>query len=424
MALSVVAAVGFSSGLARGQIISDEVPYERTVPVRTQIEEDIEKSRWNFGAVHLLPVLTMRNTGYDSNVFGSTDEPVSDYTADVRFGVKGVLPLGPKMYARFDATPEYIWYDKLTDLRTWGGLYRAELLGFFNRATVRVGGYGSRTSSVLSSESEERVVQDLRDANGAAEVEIAGPLVLFGGAEWQQIRNRGGGAPEQPGQGEVELLDRTEEVARGGVRWVFSPRVNVSAEVEETRTEFVLSNPERANRSTAYLLGVHYDRPRFYVNLTAGYREGRGTEPGTSFPEYRTGTGTYFVSWFLAHPVEVLAYGHRGVVYGRFVDNSYFFETRNGVGVNLHVGLRILLHGFGEYGTNGYPVPVEISEGVSIARRDIAKAWGGGLSFNVFRSAAFTVIAREDRYTSNIPELGRRVFRVTTGFTLEGDFSR
>lgn len=412
------------SAAASGQLVSDEVPYERIVSPRTQVDSDLERSRLNLGPLHLLPVLTLRNSGYDSNVFGASENPVSDYTADIRLGLRGILPLGAKGYARLEAAPEYIWYDKLSNLRTFGGLYRAELLGFFNRATIRAAGYGSRTSSVLSSESEARVVQDLRDGNATVEVQIARPFILFAGAEWQQIRNRGQGFTNPLELGSVELLDRTEEVARGGLRYVFTTSLNVSVAFEGTRTEFVLSNAERANRSTAYLAGIHYERPRFYVNATAGYREGRGTETGTHFPKYRTGTGTYFISWFLAHPIEVTAFGHRGTVYGRFLENSYFFETRNGAGVNVHVGRRIILRGFGGYGTNRYPVAIPLSENFTARRRDIAKSWGGGLTFNLFRSAALSVLAREDRYESNIPGLTRRVFRVTTGFTLEGEFTR
>src|SRR4029077_12930399 len=128
--------------------------------------------------------------------------------------------------------------------------------------------------------------------------------------------------------------------------------------------------------------GIHYDRPRFYINATAGYREGHGIEAGTLFPRYRTGTGTYLISWFFAHPVELVAYGHRGVVYGRFLENSYFFETRNGLGMSVRCGRGLQLRGFGEYGTNGYPVAVTLAEGISVSRRDIAKAYGGGLTFN------------------------------------------
>jgi hypothetical protein len=405
--------------------VSDQVPYARILAPRQQIDSEIAKSRWTFGDVHLLPVLMLKNSGYDSNVFGSPPgEEVSDYTADVRFGVRGIVPIGSKSFLRLDLTPEYIWYDKLDTLRSWGGLYRGELLGFFNRLSVSAIGYASRTTSILSSESQETVLQDIKDGNGSLELEITHPLFFFAAAEWQQIRNHGAAPLDPSEQGTVELLDRTEELVRGGLRWVLTPSISISAAVEETRTEFVLSNPERANRSTAYLLGIHYDRPRFYVNATGGYREGRPTEVGTQFPAYDEPTGSYFISWFVARPIELLAYGHRGVVYGRFLENSYFFEGRNAGGANIHFGRRILVHGFFEYGTNDYPVAVTLSEGVDVKRRDIAKSYGGGLTFEFFRGGALTVIARDDRFTSNIPELSRRVFRVTTGFTLEGDFAR
>ena len=409
------------SETALAQLTTDQVPRGRTVPAREQVQQDMEKSTLRLGPARLLPTVLLSNAGYDNNVFGTSTNPVGDWTATVSAGSRLLLPIGAKMYLTGDAMPSYTWYDKLASRRFFGGLYGAGLLGFFNRMSVEVDGYGSKGLTLLNSQNETEVVQTARDGSARLEVELSRLFSFFAGAEARRLRFDIAGS--QPvGLLDVAVYDRTDGAARGGVRYRISPVWDLSAAVEETRTEFVETSGQRDNRSTAYLLGIHYDRPKFFVNLYGGYRQARAYN-GSTFPSFSTGTGSCFISYFWTRTVELQVYGRRGLTYGNFVENPYYLQTRYGGGLNVQVLPRLLLRGYGEFGPDDYPVATAIAGG-EVRRRDQGTTVGGGFSLLVFRKAVLTALASRNTYSSNIPGVGRSVFRLATGVNFQGELSR
>ena len=147
-------------------------------------------------------------------------------------------------------------------------------------------------------------------------------------------------------------------MVRAGVRYSFSPSWNMSIAAEGTETRFVLTPELRNNRSVAPLLGFHYDRPRFFANIYAGYRIGQPLG-GSTFPAFQTPTGSGFLTYVLTRRVELSALGWRRLVYGSSASDPYYVETRYGGGVTLHVLSNLSLNGYGNYGTNDYSLANE-----------------------------------------------------------------
>ena len=73
------------------------------------------------------------------------------------------------------------------------------------------------------------------------------------------------------------------------------------------------------------------------------------------FPNYSTGVGSFFVSFFPISWLELQGYGHRKVSYSLTIANPYFFENRIGGKINIQLGPRILISGYGLTGPNNYP---------------------------------------------------------------------
>src|SRR3982750_4659889 len=88
------------------QLASDQVPRERTVSRSEQIQNQLTDSRWHLGAIRMQPIFGLHDTGYNSNVFGTVDDPVADWRATVSAGVNLLLPMGRKMYVTGIANPE------------------------------------------------------------------------------------------------------------------------------------------------------------------------------------------------------------------------------------------------------------------------------------------------------------------------------
>ena len=190
-----------------------------------------------------------------------------------------------------------------------------------------------------------------------------------------------------------------------------------------------MQSPEtRNNKSRAYLLGVHYERPSFYVAISGGYREGKPRDR-SSFPEYATPTGSFFVSYFPIRWLELQTYGRRVVAYSISAVVPYYFENQIGGGVNFQPIERLLLRGYATTGPNQYPKP-ELVGGTPVKRRDERTLYGGGLSVILDRSAVMGqpivltgLVTRFDT-KSNISADDRSVTRFTVALSFSGELSR
>ena len=134
------------------------------------------------------------------------------------------------------------------------------------------------------------------------EVDVASNFAVFGRFNVARLRFGHGDAP--PG-GVIENTDgfqRTEGAVTVGVRYRISSSMDIAAAYQKTRTEFVFVPQFSDNQTDAYLLTLHYDRPRFFMNLSGGYRQG-GPFNGSSYSSYTKPTGGYFMSYFLTRTV-------------------------------------------------------------------------------------------------------------------------
>jgi len=425
---AVVAGV-LPSAAALAQLTSDQIPRARAVPAEEGIKQQVSRSRFRLGPIHFLPTLSVTNAGYDDNVYGSPEggAKTADWSANITAGAKWIVPIGKKMYAAGEALPQYIWYRELTGRRTFGGTYTASLLGFFNRMFLQARGYSSKTFGVVSTETETQVVEDARDGSANLELDLSRALSAFAGAEVRRARlHLAGQVPSLPV--DVKQLDRDEGVARGGIRYRISPEWDVTAAVEGSQAKFVETPDQRNNQSIAYLVGVHYNRPRFFANLSAGRREGRPYQ-GSAFPKYTITAYSYFLSYFLTRNLEAQGFGQRGISYGSVLTgnieagNLYYVGTTNGGGLNLQIHPRLLLRGQAEYGTNDFPFPVLIGD-VLRNRTDKILIVGGGFSALVYRKVVFTASASRFHYDSPFPGLTRTIIRYTTGLSFEGELAR
>ena len=419
IALLLFWAVGVTAPVC-AQLESDAVPRARTIAPSEALRQELEDSRYHLGPMRVRPLFTLRDFGYDNNVFGSSTSQVGDFHSTVGLGAHGILPVGPKMYLQGVVLPEYTWYQKLTNRRSFGGSYGASLLGLFNRLSVEGGVDTFHGPTILNSEQEQAVPGTRTHLYSRAEVEILKRLSVYGSGERQRQRY----SPVSDDQSQataIRQIERDETAARGGLRYRFASYLDFSLGVEHTNTTF-LTSTDRDNHSDAVILGVHYDRPRSFINLSVGSRTGKADHPGV-FPAYSTTTGSYYASHDLSAPIALDVYGHRGIGYSITSTNPYYLETRNGTGVTVAVGRRFALRGFGEGGSNAYPLPI-LAGSDAIKRTDTVITAGGGVAFRMYRRVALSVLASNSRYTSNIAGNDRSIFRLTTGLSFTGDFFR
>ena len=416
LCLAGVAGLALFQADARAQLSSDEVPEERTITTKELIDADMQRSRFRLGPIRLIPSISVTNAGYDSNVFGDSVDPVSDWTFTIRGGLRFLLPMGTKVYVRAEALPQYTWYDKLSSRRTYGGVADASVYGFFNRMTVQLSGTGSQDFSLYSTELLARVLTKSADGLAAFDLLVSQGIAVFGKGEIRKT--------QYDSQGQLPIFDvalnnRTDSAVRGGIRFRLTAESNVSAAVEQTWSDFAESPETRNNESRAYLLGANYQRPKFYVALSGGYREGRARD-GSTFPAYSTPTGSFFLSYFPIRWLELQAHGRRVVSYSISEFVPYYFENQFGGGMNIQPFARLLLRGYAQGGPNQYPDK----------SRAQMTLYGGGFSAIVTNStvlgqpAVLTgLVTRIDTKSAN-SSFDRSVTRFTIGVSFSGEFSR
>ena len=208
--------------------------------------------------------------------------------------------MGSKLYLRLVAVPQYIWYSTLEEFNTWGGDFSASFLALGNRISFVADGAANKGSTILNSETQANVIQTNKEASGNLEVDLTRALSFVAGGEVQERRYEPGGANDILN---VERFNRTDLAALAGFRLRLNPSLIISAGAQATQSEFeqALTAEIRDNQTLAYLGGLRFDRPKFYVNLAGGYRKARSFDD-SAFPDYATTVGSYFASWMPLGP--------------------------------------------------------------------------------------------------------------------------
>jgi hypothetical protein len=403
-------------------VSSDSVPQTRTIPEREEVEKDLDRARFRLGPVRILPAFYVSNAGYDSNVFASAEDPVADWTATVKAGARFLVPFGSKVVLRADGFPAYTWYHELKDRDHFGGQYDGSLFGFFNRMTTELAVSYSESYRIYSSEIDSPVFTTAKSGLGRFELELGSHWSVFGLGEIADVNyNQIQGPPSQ--EIGVPRNNRTQWGGQGGLRYRISTDWSVAGMGEKTWTDFDLTPELRNNTSTAYLASVGFSRPRFFLNLVGGYREGRGSD-SEFFKDYSTGVGSFFVSYFPIYWLEISGSGHRTVTYSSSLLNIYYFENRLGGKVNIQVHPRILVSGGGYFGPNNYPRAEPVPEVGLVKRRDEIAIYGGGVSMLLWTPLVLSAQVRHTTHDSNIPSNNTSYTRYTVFFSFSGVLER
>ncbi len=130
-------------GWEAGKILKDDIPFVKT-NARTicadpghdlaynerehlfaetwkgkELEALWHKAPWHFGPLRIQPALVLSNAGVDSNIYYSPGNPIKDYTLTAGPAVTAYLPIYRKLVLSGTASPQYVYYVKTEQERTW-----------------------------------------------------------------------------------------------------------------------------------------------------------------------------------------------------------------------------------------------------------------------------------------------------------------
>ncbi|MFN7986170.1 MAG: outer membrane beta-barrel protein [Thermoanaerobaculia bacterium] len=403
---------------ARAQLFGGaNVPFQRTLTTREEVEQESETARFRLGPVKVMPVLGLRDVGYNDNVTGSPTNPVSDWTATIAGGAKVLVPFGEKWAVRGAVVPEYTWYLDSEDLRSWGGTYTGSLVALFNRLTLEAGGGYQKKSEIVSSEAV--VARPRRTTEGKAELEVdvLPRFAVLAGYDAAKTRYDDaalviGGAPT------AANLDRDETLWKAGVLYRLREWFSLGAQVLGGTQRFVTAPQARDNDQKGWAATARYDQERFYVSGSVGQRKSEARYAGSLYEPFDTTTYSYFVSWFVAHPVELQVGGSRGPVPSVSIAENYYLETRNFAALNVTLGQRFVLRGYGSLGTNAYSGAIGATPGTP-KRNDDVTDYGVGASIYVARAVSLTPMLSRYRTDSNYVGADRTINRLYVNLVVD-----
>jgi hypothetical protein len=417
--LSLVFACGASAAVTRAQGWLDPVPQNRINSSRETIKQAMESARYRVGPVRLFPKLSVANAGYNTNVFGSSENEVSDWEATTTAGARFLLPFGNKVYFQADVLPQYNWYASEKNLRNFGGSYGGTAFAFFNRLSVEASGMYTDFTVTPTSETASPSVQRQTSGSGTLALDVTRALSVLGGGSLR--RTRYDSLPGSPiPDASLADQDRTDSSFFAGVRHSLLGPFVVTLIASDGRAEFVNKASQRDNETRSYVANVLVsNRQRIFVNTTAGYRQGRSLN-GSLLPSFNSPIASAFVSWLPTSSLELQAWGYyRNVSYSLDPNYPLFYESRYGGGPAVRFGQRIRVQLYGSYGKNDYSVasPAAAPPPQASTRRT---TYGGSMSVLFSKVIVLNVGAAADRYRSPVPDQNRRVVRLLTGLSFEG----
>jgi len=417
--LAVPAAILFLvAGALGAQVPEDQVLSERVLSPRGEIEQAIAESRFHLGPVWLSPEISIRDVTYDNNVYGTAENPTGDFRLTLSAGLGLILPATPNVFFRAGIFPAYTWYADLEGRRFFGGSTGASFLVFANRLTLEGRAGAAREDVIFSSEAQGRVIRNLQTARLGAELRLLTRLYLYASGGIERFRFTGPGA--ESAIFEPSATDRTDQSVRAELRYKWSEFVRVAAGYEETRAEFVNAPQLYDNRTRAVVGTIYYDRQKWFVHVSGGYRDQKPVN-GSTAPPFSGLTGSSFVSYALFRRLDVQAFANRGVSYG--LTSPYYVAERYGGGIVVKLGWRLRVQGSAILGSDRYATPVS-SAGQLVDRKDDVTSYGGGFDFLFSPRIQMRFSATESRYNSNVAENDRSFFRFLVTLAFWGNLLR
>jgi hypothetical protein len=386
-----------------------------TVAPRTSLEKSVGNAPWKAGPFRLQPYVVLRDLGYVDNLFPSGAR-VSDVTATGGLGVKAYLPLGSKVTVAAHVLPEYVWWRHFEQLRGWRHRAGVGVFAYFNRLSMELNYTDNDLLQYVSHEFDSPADITKNRLEFSGQVDFAGPFSLFAGAsrdDWSYDDNGFGFAfPDR-----IEVLDRSEETWRTGVRYTRRSGFALGFGYEENRVDFEQSRRDRSSEGEGYVVTVTHEGARLSIGADMVRREIRETE-GSQFRRFKAWTGGGRLSLRGQGRFGASLFGNRQVVYSLAQGTSYFVNQRLGASLDGRLGWRTNVRLFAERGDDQY----EPVRGSTVVRIDDFDTIGAELQLKLRETSTFLAGFARTQYDSNQNAFDRELTTFRATLNLGGGF--
>jgi hypothetical protein len=382
----------------------------------TALELAVRQAAWKFGPFRIQPTFSLRDAGYDSNLYyGSAGEPIADYSMTAGPAFTVYLPMKKKVVLSLYGSPQYVYYRKTKQERSWNFYLAGRANIVLNRFFITIGGGGSDAHERWNTEIDIRPRRKAWNTEASILWQATKKTSFFAAFsrqnydfenltyELSNLRDR---------------LNRTEDRSNFKGFYQLSYRVRSFVSLEYARFSF-LSDPALKDSRSLGLFGGFEFSPLGIVSgrVNLGYKTFDSLTAGKRL--FSGLVGDTEVSIRLLRFLNVRGSYKRDVEFSVWYNNAFFTENIYGGGLSLYINRNIRLDYDFRLGRNRYP---ESASGVSgdIKRNDDYRIHSLGLYYRVKRNIGLGAVASLWNRDSNLAwETDERKF---VGLNLTYDF--
>ena len=243
-----------------------------------------------------------------------------------------------------------------------------------------------------------------------------GSLAVFGGAShstWEYDDNGFDFAfPDQ-----IELLDRTEDIARIGIRYKRASGFKVGVGYEDTQIDFDTPRRDRSNEGSGYVVTIAHTGSHIGAAADVVYRDIQEKD-GSQFRDFKAWTGSGRVQYRSESRFGASVFGNRQIVYSLAQGTSYFTDQRLGGSFEMRMGWRTDLRAFVEIGKDEY----EPVAGNAQLRTDDFDTIGAEFQMKLRETSTFLAGVSRTTYDSNIDRFDRELTTIRLTINFGGGF--
>ncbi len=274
-----------------------------TSPPFDLFKDGIERALWRIGPLRLTPILEVRNVSYVARVAVSDSQQTSDkgdLTATGGVGIRGYLRNGSKILWSTFARSDYVWWRSFEEKRRLNLSYGGVVEGKFNRLRLSLAANSLREQRYVSSELEQPIDVATDSLSFSSNLKLSGRLSAYAAARVGRTRNSDSLSPDL--DRDVRRLNRSQWSVGGGVAAEIRRWLRLRIGLARSGADFDLSEGDRSNTRTSFLLGVNLGDTASPFSLAlslalGGYSAGARSVAVSSMPV----TGTLRARWKPGH---------------------------------------------------------------------------------------------------------------------------
>ena len=367
-----------------------------------ELEALWHKAPWHFGPLRIQPALVLSNAGVDSNIYYSPGNPIKDYTLTVGPAVTAYLPIYRKLILSGTASPQYVYYVKTAQERSWNYYLTGSAALSLKRIFLSFDMNYSDAREHWNTEIDIRPRRKEDGLGGSFLVQTSHRTSLSLG--YRQVKYNYENLLFETFNVQ-EQLNRKEQYVDLSAYYQATSRTKFFLDLEYGVYNFDFADTAllKDSRSRAGYAGFEFSPTgRIRGRVRIGYKIFNIKNPEET--DYRGLVGDAQVSVRVARPFVVRATYTRNVNFSLWYNNAYFLGNTIRPGVSFYVLKFVRLDYDYSYGTNRYPEVQPVGGGTDVKRFDHYPIHSAGIYFRIKGNVALGVIGSHWVRVSNLAD--------------------